>query len=270
MEMNMNANETSTTDRWYVRCVDCLSIGAVEVNPFRQNWKCGVCAGTIEVMGKVVMDKLETETVRSACDARCTHARGPLCVCRCHCANHGTGRIVRIVVKHDIPTIEFTDADEALKIATAYRDAIAAADAALATAQRARSFYGYWKVRGLLKKAREARKHETRMKRIAEAVAMLPAPGETDETSYVPAPAPVTPTTVAITGNTYPVKDELKKLGGKWDGLRKAWIVPAANEEKARALVAAQPTKPAFQPVQTTGEERRQNELVSFSDAIPF
>lgn len=44
-----------------------------------------------------------------------------------------------------------------------------------------------------------------------------------------------------ITGNTYPVKDELKAMGGKWDSTRKAWRVPDDKAEAARALVAGAP-----------------------------
>ena len=42
---------------------------------------------------------------------------------------------------------------------------------------------------------------------------------------------------VAITGNTYPVKDQLKALGGRWDADRKAWMVPEAKAAEAQALV---------------------------------
>ena len=42
---------------------------------------------------------------------------------------------------------------------------------------------------------------------------------------------------IAITGNTYPVKDQLKALGGKWNADAKAWMVPAAKADEARALV---------------------------------
>lgn len=47
---------------------------------------------------------------------------------------------------------------------------------------------------------------------------------------------------VAVSGNTYPVKDKIKTLGGRWDADRKAWMVPASNAEAARALV------PAYKP----------------------
>jgi hypothetical protein len=44
--------------------------------------------------------------------------------------------------------------------------------------------------------------------------------------------------TVLITGNTFPVKDQLKELGAKWDADAKGWRVPADKAAEARALVA--------------------------------
>jgi hypothetical protein len=59
----------------------------------------------------------------------------------------------------------------------------------------------------------------------------------------------------AITGNTYPVKDKLKSLGGKWDADNKVWKVPDDKEQEAKAIVAAglppgaaQPAKKPFRP----------------------
>lgn len=43
---------------------------------------------------------------------------------------------------------------------------------------------------------------------------------------------------VAITGNTFPVKDQLRALGGRWNADRKAWMVPAEKADQARQLVA--------------------------------
>ena len=40
-----------------------------------------------------------------------------------------------------------------------------------------------------------------------------------------------------ITGNTYPVKEEIKALGGKWNSQAKGWDVPDENAAKAQALV---------------------------------
>lgn len=45
----------------------------------------------------------------------------------------------------------------------------------------------------------------------------------------------------AIIGNTYPIKDQLKRLGAKWDGDQKAWLVPDTRADEARALLAAVP-----------------------------
>lgn len=44
---------------------------------------------------------------------------------------------------------------------------------------------------------------------------------------------------VEITGNTYPVRNQLKALGGKWSQARKCWLVPADKAEEARRLVPA-------------------------------
>jgi hypothetical protein len=44
---------------------------------------------------------------------------------------------------------------------------------------------------------------------------------------------------VAITGNTFPVKDQIKALGGRWNPDEKAWMVPETKADEARSLVAA-------------------------------
>ena len=49
--------------------------------------------------------------------------------------------------------------------------------------------------------------------------------------------------TVAVTGNTYPVKDHLKALGARWDPDQKAWMIDAAKADQARQLVAATGTQ---------------------------
>lgn len=48
--------------------------------------------------------------------------------------------------------------------------------------------------------------------------------------------------TVLITGNTFPVKDQIKALCGsaaKWDSVNKGWLVPADKAEQVKAIVAA-------------------------------
>lgn len=44
---------------------------------------------------------------------------------------------------------------------------------------------------------------------------------------------------VTISGNTFPVKDQLKALGGKWDAVAKVWSVPDDKADEARAIVAS-------------------------------
>lgn len=44
--------------------------------------------------------------------------------------------------------------------------------------------------------------------------------------------------TVLITGNTFPVKNQIKALGGRWDADAKGWKVPAEKADAARKLVA--------------------------------
>jgi ATP-dependent DNA helicase UvrD/PcrA len=56
-------------------------------------------------------------------------------------------------------------------------------------------------------------------------------------------------TRVDITGNTYPVKDRIKALGGRWNGVSKCWSVPADKADEARALVAG--NTPVATPVVT-------------------
>jgi hypothetical protein len=43
---------------------------------------------------------------------------------------------------------------------------------------------------------------------------------------------------VAITGNTFAVREQLKALGGRWDAGRKCWLVPDDKADQARALVS--------------------------------
>lgn len=48
---------------------------------------------------------------------------------------------------------------------------------------------------------------------------------------------------VPIPGNTYPVKEQLKSLGAKWDGDNKTWIIEAAKLPQAQAIVQAAPVQ---------------------------
>lgn len=112
-------------NRHYIRCTDCLSFGAVD-GDYQPGWHCSLCAGPIELMGKVVEDtrKYETSEERSACDKRCTHAVGPICVCKCNCANHGTGRVVVVQIIKDLPTVLFNSDEQAAEAGRSYRQDI--------------------------------------------------------------------------------------------------------------------------------------------------
>ena len=46
---------------------------------------------------------------------------------------------------------------------------------------------------------------------------------------------------VLITGNTYPVREQLRALGGRWDPVAKGWHVAADKEAGARTLLASTP-----------------------------
>jgi len=47
--------------------------------------------------------------------------------------------------------------------------------------------------------------------------------------------------TVLVTGNTFPVKDQIKAMGGRWDAARKGWMVPEEKAAEALKLVASAP-----------------------------
>lgn len=52
---------------------------------------------------------------------------------------------------------------------------------------------------------------------------------------------------ITISGNTYPVRDQLKALGGRWNPDQKAWTVPADQAERARELVSgSRPSVPGM------------------------
>jgi len=49
---------------------------------------------------------------------------------------------------------------------------------------------------------------------------------------------------VLIVGNTFPHKEALKSMGGKWDPNARGWMVPAAKAAEARDLVGTTPSSP--------------------------
>ena len=108
--------------RWFVRCADCLSVAAVEV--VRAGMLCGLCGGRVEEMGRVTRDRRGMVTAAydaPACDARCTHARGPSCDCPCGGANHGTGVTVPVVVTEGAPRVSMPLEGKARRVAAEWR-----------------------------------------------------------------------------------------------------------------------------------------------------
>jgi hypothetical protein len=65
---------------------------------------------------------------------------------------------------------------------------------------------------------------------------------------------------VAITGNTFPVKDQLRELGGKWDAANKAWLVPDDVADKAKAIVAGAKSEPMTKAQRIAAAARRRGE----------
>lgn len=80
---------------FYHKCNDCLTaFSTVEkVVDFCD------CNGSVTFMGEVQGDKYVKTENRSPCDGRCTHASGPHCDCMCGGVNHGTGKLVPVVIK---------------------------------------------------------------------------------------------------------------------------------------------------------------------------
>jgi hypothetical protein len=55
-------------------------------------------------------------------------------------------------------------------------------------------------------------------------------------------------TLTKITGNTYPVKDQLRALGGKWNPTEKCWEVSSDKAAEAQKLVADAPAAAPLTP----------------------
>lgn len=126
--------------RWFVRCLDCLSVSAVEdraalptatVNGTRFA-VCGACGGTLETMGQVGRDhRLGFTYTESVCAAACTSAKGPSCGCVCGGKNHGTRRVRTVHVdRGPVPAVDPENLEKARATAEEYRAAVRAVLAA--------------------------------------------------------------------------------------------------------------------------------------------
>jgi len=162
------------TTRYFVRCTVCLAVSAIDEHP-ASVMQCGLCAGTLETMGRVERDRLVRDELLCPCDDRCTSARGPICTCKCNGKNHGSHLLVSVTRDvGKVPTVTPTHGREQARInAAEYRAAREALLARLDTLRNRKAAAGwldgadYRELRALQaanRKAHEARDHRARMR----------------------------------------------------------------------------------------------------------
>jgi hypothetical protein len=193
-------------DRWYVRCLHCLSVAAVTEHPSTADTLCGLCDGPIEIMGRVAEKRLVRDEYGTPCDDRCTFAKGPDCECHCAGKNHGSRMVVHIIQDAGpVPRVGFPDTWKARAIARDYRAARDAARAELdpLVIQR-RSGYlpraDFDRMRALqnaLGRAYEARSQETRMRALRAVIGQLAPTSPAIDDTPPTAPEPWTTTAAA-------------------------------------------------------------------------
>lgn len=59
-----------------------------------------------------------------------------------------------------------------------------------------------------------------------------------------------------LSGNTYPVRERIREMGGIWNAAAKTWFVPASRHGEAQRLVDAAP-KSAYEPRKTRSKYAR-------------
>lgn len=170
---------THTARRYFVRCLDCLAVVAIDVVAVPAAMTCGACGGTVENMGRVQGKRVVFDDRACPCDTRCTSATGPNCDCSCRGKNHGSGVVVDVTIDAGpVPVVQIPTAARAIERATewrAARDGVRAQLRPLA-AQRAAGDYlhpvDYRRMTALqdtLQRARKARSHAGRMRILAGA-----------------------------------------------------------------------------------------------------
>lgn len=101
---------------FYHKCNDCLTA----FSSTEKKIDLCDCNGSVKLMGEVHGNKFIKTEDRPACDGRCTHACGPSCDCACGGANHGTGKVVQVVVAEGLTkAVGLTEED--VERATMYR-----------------------------------------------------------------------------------------------------------------------------------------------------
>lgn len=152
----------TTLPKWYVRCPNCLSIGAIDSTERPATWRsdykrdeqgacvkradglgyvtewqggmlCSACGGHVEVMGQVTWTRkrLFENEQETPCDGRCTNAKGQNCDCSCGGHNHGTGATMTVARdKGAVPRVLVLDVETAKKRAAEWDAAWNLTDAA--------------------------------------------------------------------------------------------------------------------------------------------
>jgi hypothetical protein len=166
--------------RYFVRCTTCLAVSAIDEHP-ASVMQCGLCAGTLETMGRVERNRLVRDEYLCPCDDRCTSARGPLCTCKCSGKNHGSNLLVHVIRDAGkVPTVTPALGREQARLnADEYRAARLALLALLDTLRNRKAAAGwldvadYNQLRALQaanRKAHEARDHRARMRTLRAAL----------------------------------------------------------------------------------------------------
>jgi hypothetical protein len=192
-------NPSPAIPRWFIRCTTCLAVSAVSERPDTYSWQCGICGGSLESMGRVERDRLIHEHHQAICDDRCTHARGPICTCKCGGQHHGSKRVVRVVRDAGpVPTVTPSTGREQAGINAqeyrTYRDAALARLDVLRDARRrgylpASDFQRMRDLHRVLHKATEAREHRARMRALRAVVTVIDAPAPDRREMPVTTPA---------------------------------------------------------------------------------
>lgn len=176
--------------RSYYRCADCLEVCALDNDGGLSRARCD-CGGCLQFMGRVCVDRLVKDEVRCACDYRCIDAQGPVCSCKCGGENHGSGKVVEVVVDAGaVPIVRARwDLSERLRKVEAYRAAVAEAEkridrrtggalSAMKAGQYVADKSAWWTATNAQKQLRHARElkvHKLRMAAIAKIAADTPA-----------------------------------------------------------------------------------------------
>ena len=169
-----------TAGRHFYRCFRCCHTIAVEGKLDPEAARCA-CDGKLELLGRVApaRRRLVLDSERCACDGRCTHAPGPSCDCSCGGANHGTGRLVPVLVDAGgVPRLQVASAEECKARAAEFTAAMEPLRARLRDL-RARRSDNWWRgpssderhLADQIARIVKLRTHKGRMSAIARALA---------------------------------------------------------------------------------------------------